>query len=75
MLPDNVFAFLGLKEDKMLDKLAEQSGYSKVEFVKWLIRRRALGHLKDLGDDRGGFRLYEGDLRSIHVDEAELHGE
>ncbi len=66
--------FLEVKERKMLEKLAEQSGRTVIEELKWLIRRRALGHLKDLGDDRGSFRVFETDLRTLRVDDAELHG-
>jgi hypothetical protein len=66
------FNFLGSKEKKMLERLAEHSGHTMVEHLKWLIRRRALGHLKDLGDDRGNFRLYEKDLSTLAVDEVEL---
>lgn len=77
--PDNKLyqdelAFLGLKERKMLEKIAENSGRSPIEELKSLIRRRALGHLKDLGDDRGNFRLFEEkDLTLIRVDSVEIH--
>ena len=71
---NNELEFLGLKERKMLEKLAEFSGRTVLEELRWLIRRRALGHLKDLGDDRGSFRLYENDLRHLSVEDAELHG-
>lgn len=56
----------------MLEKMAEKSGRSPLNELKWLIQRRALGHLKDLGDDRGNYRLYENDLRSVHVEDVEL---
>lgn len=64
---------LGVKERKMLEKLAELSGRTPIAELNWLVRSRALGHLKDLGDDRGNFRVYESDLRSLAVDEAEFH--
>lgn len=64
--------FLGLKEKKMLEKLAEHSGRVPIEELRWLIRRRALGHLKDLGDDRGSFRVSETELRGLPVDDVEL---
>ncbi len=78
MPPDKPFTqaeldFLGLKERKLLEKLSESSGRTPIEELKWLIRRRALGHLKDLGDDRGSFRVSENELRTLHADSVELH--
>ena len=75
MPPDNgdVLQFLGMNERKMLEKLANRSGRTELEELKWLIRSRAFGHLKDLGDDRGSFRVYETDLvPGIHVDSVEI---
>lgn len=71
---DKELSFLGVKELKMLKALAEHSGRTPKEEVKNLIRRRALGHLKDLGDDRGPFRLSQGELPILRAEEVELHG-
>ncbi len=69
---EKLLELLELRERKMLEKLATYSGRTPMGELKWLIQRRALGHLKDLGDDRGNFRLYEMDLRSLRVEDAEL---
>lgn len=69
----DVLNFLETKERKMLERLAAYSGRTPVEELKALIRRRALGHLKDLGDDRGSFRLFETDLTGLKIDSVELH--
>lgn len=67
--------FLGLRERKLLEQLASDSGRTVFAELKWLIRRRALGHLKDLGDDRGSFRLPGADLQTFHVGDAEFPDE
>lgn len=46
----------------MLKVLAKRDGRTEVEELKWLIRSRALGYLKDLGDDRSEVRLRQNDL-------------
>lgn len=79
MPPDNKLdkddlSFFPPRERKMLDMLAEEAGTTPIQYLIRTVRRRALGHLKDLGDDRGSFRVSEGDLRTLRVDEAEFHG-
>lgn len=65
--------FLGLREREMLNKLAERDGRTDVEELKWLIRARASGHLKDLGDDRSDVRLRQNDLSQfVHVESLDL---
>ena len=48
---EDLLAFLGLKEREILGKLAELDGRTELEELRWLIRARASGHLKNLGDD------------------------
>lgn len=56
----------------MLEKMAENSGRTPMAELRWLIQRRALGHLKDLGDDRGSYRLYGSEMREVQVEDLEL---
>lgn len=66
-------SFLGLREREMLRKLSERDGRSELEQLKWLIRARALGQLKDLGDDRSEVRLRQNDLSQfVHVESLGL---
>lgn len=71
-LDKDELAFFPLKERRMLEGLAEEAGSTPFQYLIRLVRRRALGHLKDLGDDRGSFRLYEDDPPSVHVEAAEF---
>lgn len=64
--------FLGEEVTKWLYKLAKLNGRTPVEELKDLVRRRVFGHLKDLGDDRGSFRLYEDGPTPVKVDVAEF---
>ena len=77
MSPDNKIetnplGFLSLLEQEMVEKMCQVSGLTPVEQVRQLIRRRAFGHLKDLGDDRGSFRLYETDLPGLRVEKVDI---
>jgi hypothetical protein len=66
MPPDKIepdlLSFLGLREKEILGKLAEMDGRTELEELKWLIRSRAFGRLKDLGDDRVSPQVFEADL-------------
>ena len=67
-LEQDLLAFLGLREREMLAKLAERDGRTDLEQLKWLIRARACGRLKDLGDERIDPQVFESDLPQIaHV--------
>lgn len=58
----------------MLERLAEEEGMTAIQYLIRIVRRRALGHLKDLGDDRGNFRLYEEGPSNLKVDSFDLRG-
>lgn len=64
-LEHDALGFLGLREREMLAKLAEREGRTELEQLKWLIRARAFGRLKDLGDDRVGSLSLENELSEI----------
>lgn len=65
---ENPLAFLGLKEREILGKLAEMDGRTEHEELKWLIRARAFGRLKDLGDDAAPPQISEDNLAEyLHV--------
>lgn len=58
-----------------LFKMAEESRQTPEDYVVTMILRRAFGHLKDLGDDRGSYRLYEKELPAgLRVEAAEIRG-
>lgn len=53
---------LGWRDLEILSRLAEVDGRTKVEEMRWLIRARAFGQLKDLGDDHARPQVNESDL-------------
>lgn len=62
---DSVLEFLGLRDRAILKKLAEVELRSEVDELLWLIRARASGRLKDLGDDRFMPQVDEADLPEV----------
>lgn len=62
---------LGQPWQKMIEELAKRNHRTPLEELRSMIERRAFGHSKDLGDDQGGFRLYEG--QGIPRAEVEIH--
>lgn len=77
MPPDKLehddLAFFSLQEREWIDKMAAINGRTPVEEVRSLIRLRACGHMKYLGDDRGSFRVCEdGYLDGAHAESVEI---
>ncbi len=73
----NPLSVLGQKELDLLKKLAEIDGRSEIDELRWLIRARAFGRLRDLGDEHAVPLVRPEDLpeylrvKSLRLDETE----
>lgn len=64
---DDHLSWLSLKDREILEKLAELNLRTPEDEIRSLIRGRAFGRYKDLGDDRVNPQVYEADLSEFLI--------